>query len=137
MGFKIYVKGSGIKSVEELRELFDGIEEEAIATDEMLKAMWQKASHCVCAREIESDCLVGFARSMDDNTWNANIDCLVVHKDYQHIGVGTMLLQTLLDELKDVVCICVSPDCDTSASFYEKFGFRRVRSGCLLKKLGQ
>lgn len=81
----------------------------------------------------DGDKLVGIIRSMDDGYWNANIDCLVVHADYQHKGIGTMLLKALLAKIGNIINISVSPSEKENNSFYEKFGFKTVDGSSLLQ----
>ena len=49
---------------------------------------------------------------MDDGCWRANIDCLVVHKDYQQKGVGTTLLEQMMSTLRYVNIVNVYPSED-------------------------
>ena len=79
------------------------------------------------------DKLVGIIRSMDDGYWSANIDCLLVHKDYQGKGIGRKLLEVLLALLKDVKYINVAPDSRKQIKFYKKAGFTLIK-GCYLQK---
>lgn len=81
----------------------------------------------------DGDKLVGVIRSMDDGCWSANIDCLVVHADYHHKGIGTALLKALLEKIGDILNISVSPNERENISFYEKFGFESVEGSSLLQ----
>ena len=77
--------------------------------------------------------LVGIIRSMDDSVWSANIDCLVVHKKYQNMGIGTSLLTELLNQIKHILCISVSPNERKNIGFYLKFGFKIIDGSMLLQ----
>lgn len=80
--------------------------------------------------------LVGLIRSMDDGYWSANIDCLLVHKDYQGKGIGSKLLEVLLEQLKDIQYINVAPDSRKQIKFYKKAGFKLIK-GCYLQKVNK
>ncbi|GFR34621.1 GNAT family N-acetyltransferase [Thermobrachium celere] len=59
---------------------------------------------------------------------------MVVDKDYHHKGFGSMLLREVINSFKSkgVLPICI--DCiDSSTSFFEKHGFKKISSGFILK----
>lgn len=116
---------------ESLKDLFNSVGWDINTRPELLSLAMENASHIVTA--YDGSHLIGLIRSMDDAMWHANIDCLVVHKDYQRTGVGTMLLNELLKLLKDVPTISVSPNESKNFAFYEKFGFTRIKDGGLLQ----
>ena len=64
--------------------------------------------------------IIGLIRSMDDNIWNANIDCLIVNPKYQKMGIGKTLINLLLDELKHIHYITVAPNEHKNIEFYKK-----------------
>ena len=65
------------------------------------------SSHIVAA--YDGDKIVGLIRSMDDDCWSANIDCCVVHKNYQNLGIGITMLKKLLKSIEHIENISVSP----------------------------
>lgn len=115
----------------DLRDVFDSVNlERDTPIDVLIKAL-NRSSH-ICCITINGR-LVALARSMDDSCWSANIDCVVVHRDHQHKGVGTILMNNLLEQLSNVPCISLSPNFKEVKGFYEKFGFKEVETGCLLQ----
>ena len=114
-----------------LKDLFNSVDWDLDTRPELLSLAMKNASHVITA--YDNSRLIGLIRSMDDTIWHANIDCLVVHKDYQRTGVGTMLLNELLKLLKDVPTISVSPNESKNFAFYEKFGFTLIEDGGLLQ----
>lgn len=104
--------------------------EDDTSTDLLMRAFC--SANYICCITFNNK-LVALARSMDDNCWNANIDCVVMHKDHQHKGIGTMLMKILLEQLEKVSCISLSPNFREVKGFYERLGFREVESGCLLQ----
>lgn len=115
----------------ELEELFTSVGWDASNSKILIKA-FKKSSHVFAC--YENNKLIGIIRSLDDSIWNANIDCLVVHKDYQRKGVGSLLIQYLLNELKDIKYITVCPDQIEMFPFYESHGFKRI-NGLYLQKI--
>ena len=96
----------------------------------------ENSPHIVVAVDIDAGCkIVGIARSVDDDHWSANIDCVIVHSKYQKMGIGTMMLQQLLAQINHIDTIFVAPDEKTSASFYEANGFSVLDESRVLKKL--
>ena len=71
---------------------------------------------------------------MDDGCWSANIDCLLVHKEFQGRGVAKKLMEELLEDLKNIEYINVCPDDKEMENFYFDFGFKLVQ-GCYLQKI--
>lgn len=118
---------------EELAELFRSVGWEENTPPKVLRDAMRNATRVFCA--YDGDKLVGLIRSMDDGCWSANIDCLVVHRDYWGKGISTELMTTMLIDLKDVLCISVSPNEQANVPFYEKFGFELVADGRLLQRI--
>ena len=71
---------------------------------------------------------------MDDGCWSANLDCLVVHKDFQGKGIASKLMTELLEDLKNITYINVCPDDKEIGQFYSKFGFKII-DGYYLQKI--
>ena len=78
--------------------------------------------------------LAGVVRSMDDGIWSANIDCLVVHRDYQRQGIAGAMLDALLRDISHIQYISVSPNASEMVPFYQRHGFLLVTDGRLLQR---
>lgn len=113
-----------------LQELFSSVHWESASDPQRLHQAMLKSSTIVTA--WHQNRLVGLVRSMDDGVWSANIDCLVVHSEYQHQGIGSLILRELLNNLKNIRYINVSPDHISAVPFYKKAGFSET-SGTLLQ----
>ena len=81
-------------TLHDLKELFPSVGWKSAEDPEMLQKAFTSASHVVSAWNNET--LVGIIRSMDDGIWSANINCLVVHKNYQGRGRSNLLLSEML-----------------------------------------
>lgn len=75
----------------------------------------------------DGELLVGFARAVSDHHFRAYIEDMIVHSDYQHMGVGNLLLGRLMEALEHVNT--VSLFCEPGLiPFYEHYGFRAISS---------
>lgn len=70
------------------------------------------------------DELVAVARAVGDNTFNATIWDVAVRKSLQRKGIGRLLIQSMIAELKekDIPLITLYTEC-TKKNFYSKLGF--------------
>ena len=115
----------------QLKELFTSVGWESAKEPQTLVLAFLFSSNVISC--WHDDKLVGIIRSMDDSYWSTNIDCLVVHKDYQGKGIGRKLLEVLLEQIKDIKYINVAPDSRKQIKFYKKAGFSLIK-GCYLQK---
>lgn len=118
-------------SEDDLADLFHSVGWEKDTSPSILFKAMQNSSHIVSAWDGKK--LVGIIRSMDDFVWSANIDCLVVHKEYQNMGIGTSLVEELLKQIKHILCISVSPNEKENIGFYLRFGFKIIEDSRLLQ----
>ncbi len=116
----------------DLQNLFYSVGWKSAENPGLLKKAFEKSSHVISA--WEDDVLAGIIRSMDDGYWSANIDCLVVHKDYQKKGIATQMLLELLNDLSEIQYINICPDDKELINFYLKFGFT-VKEGFYIQKI--
>lgn len=126
------IKRTKIFNEKDLQELFSSVNWKSAGNPEKLINAFKNSSNVISA--WEEDSLIGIIRSMDDGCWSANIDCLVVHKNFQKKGIATKLLSELLEDLKNVEYINVCPDDKSMNDFYSKFGFNFI-DGCYLQKI--
>ncbi|MCR5506856.1 MAG: GNAT family N-acetyltransferase [bacterium] len=115
----------------DLFELFNASNWDSAKYTTILKTAFKNSSNVISAWDNEK--LVGIIRDLDDKVWNANIDCLLIHPEYRRNGIGTKLLTTMLDLLKNIQYITIAPNERETFAFYEKFGFKEVSSGCCLQ----
>jgi predicted N-acetyltransferase YhbS len=75
--------------------------------------------------------VVGFVTALTDGVLMAYLPLLEVLPEYQHAGVGTGLVNRVLDELGDLYGVDVCCD-DDVVPYYQRFGFQRV-NGMVLR----
>jgi GNAT superfamily N-acetyltransferase len=92
-----------------------------------------EASCCTVFLYAEAT-LVGFGRALSDGAYQAALyDCAVV-AEYQGRGFGKLIVQSLLAKLANCnVVLYASPG---KEEFYQKLGFRRMKTGmaCFLNR---
>ena len=82
-------------------------------------------SWCWLTARNERSQLIGFVQVLSNGIRHAYILRLIVHPDYQRIGVGTELMNRLMELLKEnnlLPTLVAAPGKD---KFYEKFGFKQ------------
>lgn len=72
----------------------------------------------------DNDRLVGLICAMDDGIMTAYIHYLLVHPDYQHIGIGKNLVEKMKEKYKDYLRIVIVAYND-EIGFYESCGFEK------------
>jgi len=78
----------------------------------------------------DQDTLVGFGRAISDGTYQAAVYDCAVATEYQGRGLGRLLLENILGRLPGCnVILYASPG---KEGFYEKHGFRRMKTGMAL-----
>jgi len=82
----------------------------------------------ITARD-ESNKLVGFVQILSDGIKHAYILRLLVHKDYQGQGIGTKIVENLMELLKENKLNPVLITKPAEEAFYSKFGFARENNG--------
>ena len=91
--------------------------------------MFRKAcenSYLLCTAYSEEQ-LVGLGRAISDTVWQSAIYDLVVLPEYQEQGIGTRIMQSLLERLPSgPVLMYVVP---SKEDFYKKLGFELLRTG--------
>ena len=99
-----------------------------------LKAAFANSSRVLTA--WSGDKLVGLIRGLDDGVWQATIDCLLVHADYQRQGIASALLNMLMAEYRHFLYINVVTDDKKNTSFYLQHGFDVMAEGTPLQIVG-
>lgn len=75
---------------------------------------------------FDDDRLVGAGRALSDGVWRAAIYDVAVLHEYQGRGIGSRIIRHLVESAGvDVVMLYAAPGRE---SFYERFGFRRMKT---------
>jgi GNAT superfamily N-acetyltransferase len=96
----------------------------------------ERSYRCVVAVDVstEPDRVVGFATAISDGLLAASIPLVEVLPGWHERGIGTELLERLLDQLTHLYMVDLSCDADV-APFYERRGF--VRGTAMLRRNGR
>ena len=89
--------------------------------------------HSLCAfAAYDGERLAGVVRAVGDGASILYVQDLLVHPDYQRLGIGARLLRALLAAFPDVYqTVLLTDDQAPTAAFYESLGFSRAASqGC-------
>lgn len=109
---------------------------------EIIEEALKNSIYCICA--YEKNKLIGFARMIGDKTIFLYIQDVMVNPEYQKRGIGTKIIENILNKVEDFrkinpnikVYLCASKNRE---SFYEQFGFvsrpnDEMGAGMILKK---
>ena len=74
-----------------------------------------------------AETLIGFGRAISDGTYQAAVYDCAVAPEFQGKGIGRMIMENILSKLQDCnVILYASPG---KEGFYEKLGFRKMKTG--------
>ncbi|XGV99086.1 MAG: GNAT family N-acetyltransferase [Leptolyngbya sp. BL-A-14] len=76
----------------------------------------------------DDDLMIGFARATSDGVYRATIWDVVIHPEYQGLGLGRQLVQTVLSHPKMNRVERIYLTTTHQQSFYERIGFERNTS---------
>lgn len=80
----------------------------------------------------DAEKLVGFGRAVSDGAYQAAVYDCAVAKAYQGQGLGKLIMENIISRLPTCnVILYASPG---KEGFYEKHGFRRMKTGMALFK---
>ncbi|WP_026676316.1 GNAT family N-acetyltransferase [Fictibacillus gelatini] len=71
--------------------------------------------------------IVGIGRAMTDGVFNASIYDVVVHKDYQELGIGKKIMENLLGQLQEISCVHIIATTGNEG-FYRKLGLKKAKT---------
>lgn len=77
--------------------------------------------------------IVGLVQVLSGKKWSAVINFVHIIDTYQHQGIGTRLMQGIMEHLANIPCVYVAPNDMSVASFYSKFGLHTLpKAGVLM-----
>lgn len=74
--------------------------------------------------------LIGFGRAISDGVYQAAIYDIAVSPKYQGRNIGRIIIEKILERLPN--CNCILYASPGREAFYEKFNFRKMRTGMAL-----
>lgn len=81
----------------------------------------------------DGDLMIGFARATSDGVYRATIWDVVIHPDYQGLGIGRQLVQTVLNHPKMNRVERIYLMTTHQQSFYERIGFEGNTSTTMVR----
>lgn len=137
---KITYKETKSIDTEKLKALYLDVEWTAYPEDEtILSAIVPNALQVISAWDGSE--LVGLARTVGDGVYIMYIQDILVKETYQGKGIGSELLQRLLDSNKHIhQKVLMTKDTIKTVQFYEKNGFMKVngkKAGIAFVKYGR
>ncbi len=121
------IENNGEINVMELNELLSTIGW-GINPIEKLENSLKLSWGWITARD-ESHKLVGFVQILSDGIKHAYILRLLVHKEYQGQGVGTKIVENMMELLNQNKLNPILISKPTEEAFYNKFGLSRNNNG--------
>lgn len=109
----------------ELKELFSTVEWQVSRHIDRLSAAMYKYDNLITAWDGAR--LVGLVCSLDDGAVTAYINYLIVHPDYQRMGIGKELMRRILNEYRDFMRVELIADA-SAAEFYDKLDFGAINA---------
>ncbi|BCB03588.1 GNAT family N-acetyltransferase [Bacillus sp. KH172YL63] len=113
-------------------DLIEGIKEVYMSvgwekhTPEMIEKIYGR-SDIVCIAK-KNGLITGVGRALTDGVFNASIYDVVVHADFQGNGIGSLILEDILSQLREISCIMLIATTGNEG-FYRKHGMKHVKTG--------
>lgn len=85
-----------------------------------------------CVFVYAGDELVGFARAISDDAYQAAVYDMAVRPEYQRHGIGTIIMKHILSRVER--CNVILYAAVGKEPFYESMGLRRMKTGMALFK---
>lgn len=93
---------------------------------EMHDKLLKNSYKAVVVIDEDTKQVIGFINAISDGVLSAYIPLLEVLPEYQNQGIGQKLIQTLLEELKDIYMVDLICD-EELQPYYEKAGMMKAR----------
>ena len=108
---------------EQLRGFCEGWSK-PLSEDELLRVI-KGSTHVVLAQDAVGGHVIGFITAVSDGTFAAYIPLLEVLPLFRGQGIGTQLVNRMLEKLRDYRMVDLM--CDTNlVGFYQRFSLRRM-----------
>ena len=77
--------------------------------------------------------LVGLTRVLDDSAMLAQIHYVLVHPDYQGLGIAGKMIEHIKEKYQDFFYLEGMPEDKNNVPFYEKHGFKVLENGAAIQ----
>lgn len=77
--------------------------------------------------------LIGFARVLDDSELVAFMHYMLVHPDYQNMGIAKHMIEMIKEKYRHYLYLEIMPEEKKNAAFYQKFGFHIIPEGTAMQ----
>ena len=111
---------------EELKELFLSIRWFSGHYSQKLTQAMENYSMVFTARHRGK--LIALASTLDDGVLTAYLHNLLVHPDYQGLGIGRTLVKKVKEYYKDYPYLLVIPEEKRNIAFFEDLGFEPIEN---------
>ena len=98
--------------------------------DRLYKALLE-SSTVITAWDKER--LVGLVRVLDDGGMLAYMHYVLVHPDYHGNGIAGVMVEKVKEKYRHYLYLEVMPEESKNASFYEHFGFQKMKDGVAMQ----
>lgn len=129
----IEYKVFGEERLKEIKQIYEKEGWNAyLKNDDSLAAAFRNSLFCLGAFDQEK--LIGFVRCVGDSEHILLIQDLIVDPEYQKRGIGTTLMETVLEKYSHVRMIQVVTDLEdeTDNHFYQSFGMKPLKQGNMI-----
>jgi ribosomal protein S18 acetylase RimI-like enzyme len=92
---------------------------------DIIRKIFNASTHITIA--MDNNRIVGFGRAISDGFFNAAIYDVVVHFDYQEKGIGKLIIEDLLENLRDISCVHLISTTGNEG-FYRRAGLKKVKT---------
>lgn len=92
---------------------------------DIIKQVFNASTHVTIA--TIDNLVVGFGRAISDGVFNAAIYDVVVHASYQGTGIGKLIIDDLLHNLRDVSCVHLISTTGNEG-FYRRAGLKKIKT---------
>ncbi|MDR1821329.1 MAG: GNAT family N-acetyltransferase [Oscillospiraceae bacterium] len=117
-------------TAEQLRELFSSVGWLTANYPNKLVSALEHSETVFTAWDGEK--LVGLINALDDGVLTAYVHFLLVHPDYQGLGIGKELLARVKERYSEYLYLMLVSDSDRSKAFYIREGFRFVEGTAVM-----
>lgn len=116
---------------EQIKELFLSVNWISGKYPDRLHKALLESSTVITAWDEER--LVGLVRVLDDGGMLAYMHYVLVHPDYHGNGIAGAMIEKIKEKYRHYLYLEIMPEESKNASFYERFGFQKMKDGVAMQ----